>query len=72
MRFQAPKGFGLEDEDGIVIAEAELAWPDHKVVALFTDQDGKEDFEAAGWKVFDAAQLEDSMDELVKTMGDAQ
>ncbi|TVS13641.1 MAG: DUF1998 domain-containing protein, partial [Planctomycetaceae bacterium] len=63
-------GFGLEDEDGIVIAEAELAWPDHKVVALFVDQDGREAFEAANWRVFDAARLEESMPELLKTMGD--
>ena len=65
-------GFGLEDEERIVIAEAELAWADQKIAALFNDQDGKEDFEAAGWTVFDAARLEESMSELVRMMGDAQ
>jgi G:T-mismatch repair DNA endonuclease (very short patch repair protein) len=65
-------GYGLEDGDGIVIAEAERAWADQKVAALFDDQDGKEDFEAADWTVFDAARLEESMSELVKKMGNAQ
>jgi ATP-dependent helicase YprA (DUF1998 family) len=65
-------GYGLEDGDGIVIAEAELVWIDHKVAAIFGDQEGKEDFEAAGWKVFDAASLEDSESELINLMGHAQ
>jgi hypothetical protein len=64
-------GYGLEDADGIVIAEAELAWIDRKIVARFPDQEGKASFEAAGWTVFDAEHLEESMNELVKTMGDA-
>jgi ATP-dependent helicase YprA (DUF1998 family) len=64
-------GYGLEDADGIVIAEAELGWIGRKIVARFPDQEGKESFVAAGWTVFDADRLEELMNELVKTMGDA-
>jgi hypothetical protein len=65
-------GYGLMDRDGIVIAEAELAWVNQKVAALFDDQDGKEVFEATDWKVFDAARLEESISELVEKMGDTK
>ena len=43
-------GYGLEDDEGIITAESELAWPAHKVAAMFSEQDGKEAFEAAGYE----------------------
>ena len=46
-------GFELSEDTGRVLAEAELAWPGHKVAVLLADRD--EDFaafEAAGWRVF--------------------
>ena len=65
-------GFGLQDDEGIVIAEAELAWPEQKIVALFSDAEGKEAFEAAHWQVYDAADLEENLDELMSKMGAAE
>ena len=65
-------GFGLQDDEGIVIAEAELAWPEQKIVALFSDAEGKEAFEAVHWQVYDAADLEENLDELMSKMGAAE
>src|SRR5262249_54370151 len=46
-------GFELQDEQGRVCAEAELAWPSQQVAVLLPEQDGAEaDFAAQGWKVF--------------------
>jgi len=65
-------GFGLEDDEGIVVAEAELAWPDQRVAALFEDQDGKEAFDQSNWKVFDAERLSESFDEIATKMGGSE
>jgi DEAD/DEAH box helicase domain-containing protein len=50
-------GFELTDEQGRVVAEAELAWTGPKVAVLLAD--GEEDaprFEARGWQVFIASE----------------
>jgi DEAD/DEAH box helicase domain-containing protein len=46
-------GYELQDEQGRVCAEAELAWPSKKVAALLPEQDEADAaFAAQGWKVF--------------------
>jgi hypothetical protein len=46
-------GYELQDEQGRVCAEAELAWPSEKVAVLLPEQaEAAEDFAAQGWKVF--------------------
>jgi len=65
-------GYGLEDDEGIVIAESELAWPVHQVAAMFSEQDGRDVFEAAGWHVFDAGDLGSSEDDLISKLGGSQ
>ena len=46
-------GYELTDEAGACIAEAELAWEDMKIAVLTEEQEECRDaFEAAGWKVF--------------------
>lgn len=42
-------GYELLDDADRVVAQAELAWPDHKVGVL-TDGIGRDVFEAAGWR----------------------
>jgi hypothetical protein len=46
-------GYELQDEQGRVCAEAELAWPSKQVALLLPEQDQAEaEFVAQGWKVF--------------------
>ena len=46
-------GFELVDEAGEVSAEAELAWPDRRIVVLLPEQEAfAAAFVAAGWEVF--------------------
>ncbi len=48
-------GFELSGDEGAVLAEAELAWPKHKVVVLLPDQEAHAAmFEHAGWRVFES------------------
>jgi DEAD/DEAH box helicase domain-containing protein len=57
-------GYELQDEQGRVCAEAELAWPSKKVAMLLPEQDGaKAEFVAQGWRVF-------STDDKQKTLLD--
>ncbi len=65
-------GFDLENHDGIIVAAAELAWVQQKVAAIFTDQDGREEFEVANWSVFDADTLHESIQQLAKALGVAK
>jgi len=60
-------GYELTNEKGMSIAEAELAWPDHKVAYLLEHQieDCKETFEAAGWDILSES---DTTDDLIKTL----
>jgi DEAD/DEAH box helicase domain-containing protein len=47
-------GFELEDERGIIRAEAELVWPQAKVAVVLPDRDAdRAALEAAGWRVVD-------------------
>jgi DEAD/DEAH box helicase domain-containing protein len=49
-------GFELTDASGEIVATAELAWPDQMIaIVLERDADGVHRFEAAGWRVFNAA-----------------
>ena len=46
-------GYELQDEQGRVCAEAELAWPSKKVAMLLPEQaEAETEFAAQGWKVF--------------------
>jgi DEAD/DEAH box helicase domain-containing protein len=48
-------GYELEDENGAVVGEAEMAWERYKVAFLLEEQaESKEAFIAAGWKVLAA------------------
>ena len=45
-------GYELEDENGTVVGEAEMAWERYKVIFLLADQaENKETFISCGWKV---------------------
>jgi len=46
-------GYELQDEQGRVCAEAELAWPSKQVALLLPEQaEAEAEFVAQGWKVF--------------------
>jgi hypothetical protein len=46
-------GYELQDEQGRVCAEAELAWPSKQVAVLLPERpDAEPEFLAQGWKVF--------------------
>ncbi|MEN8166456.1 MAG: hypothetical protein ABFR65_03145, partial [Pseudomonadota bacterium] len=46
-------GYELQNHDGEVIAEAELAWPEHRVAGLLDEQDEfLSIFQSAGWRAF--------------------
>ncbi|MDR0380715.1 MAG: DUF1998 domain-containing protein [Oscillospiraceae bacterium] len=48
-------GYELEDKNGTVVGEAEMAWERHKVVFLLEEQEkNMEAFVAAGWKILAA------------------
>jgi DEAD/DEAH box helicase domain-containing protein len=47
-------GFELQDEQGRVCAEAELAWPDKQVAVVLPERSAAPDiFRERGWSVFD-------------------
>jgi ATP-dependent helicase YprA (DUF1998 family) len=55
-------GFELQDGDGTVCAQAELAWPSAKIALLLPEQsDAEGEFVGQGWKVFST---EDGQQEL--------
>ena len=44
-------GFELCGEDGVVLAEAELAWPERQIAVLWPDEpEPAEFFARAGWR----------------------
>lgn len=46
-------GYELQDEQGRVCAEAELAWPSKQVALLLPEQaEAEAEFVTQGWKVF--------------------
>ena len=63
-------GYELLDEKGRVCAQAELAWPDRKVVAVLPEgTDVTEEFKRRGWTVFDATDLAKVEDQLKASLG---
>ena len=50
-------GYELEDDNGVIIAEAEMAWESRKIVFLTAEQleVNKEVFEEHGWTVIDSS-----------------
>lgn len=44
-------GYELQDDDGEIIAEADLAWPIQKQVLIIDNQDFIRFFENKGWHV---------------------
>ena len=69
--FRLPEvGYELLDEKGRVCAEAELAWPDRKVVAVLPEGiDVSEEFKKRGWTVFDATELAKVEGQLKASLG---
>jgi ATP-dependent helicase YprA (DUF1998 family) len=63
-------GYDLIDEEGIIVAESELAWPTSKIAAAFPDSHVTEAFKAAGWSVYDVNELMQALDEIVAKIGD--
>ena len=63
-------GFELTGGSGVVLAEAELAWPELSVAVLLPEQrDSKLAFERAGWHVFHD-KMEDRIDALAAALND--
>src|SRR5271157_301239 len=63
-------GYELLDEKGRVCAQAELAWPNRKVVAVLPEGiDVSEEFEQRGWTVFDATELAKVEGQLKASLG---
>ena len=63
-------GFELQDGKGRICGQAELAWPQHRVAAMFPeDEQGKASFEQQGWTVFDAEELAKHESELRTKLG---
>ena len=51
-------GFEIQDNQGRVCAEAELAWPSKKLAVLVSDhEDAEAEFKTQGWKVYSADEL---------------
>lgn len=44
-------GFALQDEQGEIVAEADLAWPDQQSAIIFEDEAAAEKFKQYGWQV---------------------
>ena len=57
-------GYELADSSGKVLAEAELAWPPHKVAVLHGEE-GAGAFEGAGWRVYSASERDGFVDGVV-------
>jgi Domain of unknown function (DUF1998) len=63
-------GFELQDSKSRICGQAELAWPKHRIAAVFPeDEDAKASFEQQGWVVFDAAELARHESELKTKLG---
>jgi DEAD/DEAH box helicase domain-containing protein len=47
-------GFELQDDQGRVCAEAELAWPDKQIAVVLPERSAApETFRGRGWNIFD-------------------
>ena len=61
-------GFELIGSIGVVLAEAELAWPEQGVAVLLPEQrDSILTFQNAGWRVF-CDEMEDHFDALAASL----
>jgi hypothetical protein len=59
-------GYELQDEQGRVCAEAELAWPARKIAVVVPEsQEAAEAFKSQGWNVFSVDDLAAQKDELL-------
>ncbi len=64
-------GFELQDDQGRVCAEAELAWPSKKLAVLLPEQqDAAAAFKAQGWKVFSVDDLAAKSQQLLESLGE--
>ena len=62
-------GFELQDEQGRVCAEAELAWPSKKLAVILPErQDAESEFKAQGWKVVSADDLAAHSQHLLESL----
>ena len=63
-------GYAMGNAEGIVIAEAELAWETHRVAVLLEEnKKAQEAFKEAGWTVFLADELSANPDPLLTVLG---
>ena len=60
--------FELDDDSGMVIAEAELAWPAQKLVLLTHEQKAvsESEFIALGWRIIDTTTSVDDVKKLLR------
>jgi hypothetical protein len=63
-------GFELQDDDGRICAQAELAWPDQQNAAVLPEgADARPAFEKQGWNVLDATELTGKEPQLRMLLG---
>jgi hypothetical protein len=63
-------GYELQDDQGRIRAQAELAWPERKVAAVLPEGgDGWAEFERRNWTVFDATELSGQEPQLRSSLG---
>ena len=59
-------GFELTSEAGIIIATAELSWPELKIALLQKNELGfRPIFEETGWRVYPLADVLESPDDFI-------
>ena len=61
-------GYELADSSGKVLAEAELAWPQHKVAVLHGEEGDAAAFEEAGWRVCSAKEGDEFVAGVVEAL----
>ena len=62
-------GYELQDEQGRVCAEAELAWPSKKLAVLVPERmEASAEFQAQGWKVYSADGLAAQSQQLLDSL----
>jgi DEAD/DEAH box helicase domain-containing protein len=59
IRFNRDTSFTLEDDDGIILAEAALGMADLKIVGGAFDEASKQQFESAGYRVYEVEHFPD-------------
>jgi DEAD/DEAH box helicase domain-containing protein len=62
-------GYELQDDQGRVCAEGELAWPSKKLAVLVPERpDAEAEFKAQGWKIFSADDLAAQSQQLLDSL----